>query len=185
MPQADEPAAAELPVTEAEAAEAAEAAHAHEIETVALATTSTGRDGSAEGGAVDVAVAGGEASEAAGGTESAHALGQAALMSTAPPASRVGVTATRLAGKWSSPFAHLQGSSWHSGDSALVLLLFCHLNELVVVCAITLVWRRWRSRKLTAVVALGLLAEMCIRRACGIVLVQELLGRPWIWLIMS
>jgi len=185
MPQADEPAAAEVPVAQAVAAEAAEAAHAHDAETAARATTSTGQDGSAEGGAADVAVAGGEASEAAGGGVSARALGQAALVSTAPPASRVGVTATRSAGKWSSPFAHLQGSSWHSGDSVLVLLLFCHLNELVVVCAIMLVWRRWRSRKLTAVVSLGLLAEMCVRRACGIVLVQELLGRPWIWLIMS
>uniref|UniRef100_A0A7S2GXA6 Alpha 1,4-glycosyltransferase domain-containing protein n=2 Tax=Haptolina brevifila TaxID=156173 RepID=A0A7S2GXA6_9EUKA len=103
---------------------------------------------------------------------------------------------------WQSPFKHLQGSSWHSGDSELQLFLFCHVNELALLVVFVLVWQctrdrdhRWRPRLavlgwIAALVTLVLLAQRGMRQYFGEVLLRNpiseaLIGRPWIWLIMS
>ena len=88
-------------------------------------------------------------------------------------------------GLWHSVFAHGEGSSWHSMDSLIMLLLFCHLDFLLVGLAGCLVWWRTRSRYCAVATSLTLLALTLCQRTMGIGLFELLIGRPWIWLIMG
>ena len=78
-----------------------------------------------------------------------------------------------------------RGSSWHSGDSMLTLLLWCHLDSLVILLCALAAYARWRSVRRTAVVAAGLCVLTVLQHHMGVMLFETLLGRPWIWLLMT
>lgn len=86
---------------------------------------------------------------------------------------------------WRSPFEHGIGSSWHSLDSWLMLLLFCRSGELCGVALVALVWRRARSRWHALCALAAVLAVLGVQRSLGIIVSEFLIGRPWIWLIMT
>jgi hypothetical protein len=87
--------------------------------------------------------------------------------------------------RWHSPFAHGEGSSWHSIDSMLMLGLFCHLDLLFAVVASACVWFFSRSVRRTALTGVSLLLLAWLQRSLGIFALETLVGRPWIWLIMA
>lgn len=87
--------------------------------------------------------------------------------------------------RWQSPFAHGEGSSWHSLDSLLLLFFFCNIDLLVVLAAAGGVGWYTRSRKGATATALSMLLLVTVQRSSGIVLFELLIGRPWIWLIMT
>ena len=134
-------------------------------------------------------------------TQSASAVA-AAARAPPPPAPAIAAAArrklilsgSRRAEPWRSPFAHGEGSSWHSPDSLLVLLLFCHLDLLFVAFSAMVVYgyARWRlqqstvnAARLTGAVAAGMLVFTAIQHHHGVILIETFVGRPWIWLIMT
>ena len=88
-------------------------------------------------------------------------------------------------GRWRSPFAHGEGSSWHSRDSLLVLLLFCHLDLVVIVGCAVVIYLRCRSTQRTVLLVCVMLLFTAIHHHDGILLFEMFIGRPWIWLIMT
>ena len=90
-------------------------------------------------------------------------------------------------GRWRSPFAHGEGSSWHSPDSLLVMAVFCHLDVLIgLVAAAVCLWARGRKKRRRAAFAgLALLVLAFLHRQFSIISVECLIGRIWIWLIMT
>ena len=91
---------------------------------------------------------------------------------------------------FTSPLAHVSGSSWHSADSTLILWLWCR-GEFVAVGAVCLVvWLLSRARcqaccKQHAAAALLVGCAVCaLNRSLEVSLSETLLFRPWIWLIM-
>ena len=109
-----------------------------------------------------------------------------ALGATAADAAWEGAGREERRARWVSPFTHLRGSSWHSGDSALILGLFCYFDFLVVVPALAALagWLT-RSRARTAAVVCVLLPLVVLQRALDIGLFETFVARPWIWLIMT
>ena len=67
----------------------------------------------------------------------------------------------------------------------MLLLVFCHLDYLLVAAIGGLVWWRSRSRYAALAAALTLLAFTFCQRSMGIGMFELFIGRPWIWLIMS
>mmetsp|Transcript_66979 Transcript_66979/g.178228 ORF Transcript_66979/g.178228 Transcript_66979/m.178228 type:complete len:261 (-) Transcript_66979:531-1313(-) len=88
-------------------------------------------------------------------------------------------------GAWTSPFAHGIGSSWHSWDSGLVLLLFCRAHYLLLLACAAAVYARSRSRRAAAAAALALACVMWLNHVLGLSVFEGLICRPWIWLIMG
>jgi len=86
---------------------------------------------------------------------------------------------------WISPLAHGQGSSWHSGDSRVVLFAFCHVHEAVALAVVWLTWRHTRKLRPTLCASLCLVLIVAVQRLLGLLLLETFLGRPLVWLLMS
>lgn len=126
------------------------------------------------------AAAGSVGSEAA----AAHAVGSPMQQQHQALARRLS-RELRSRGRWLSPFAHGEGNSWHSGDSLFVLMFFCHLDMLLVLACALCVYLRYRSIRRTALIAGAMFAVTLAQQHYGILYFEMLLGRPWIWLIMT
>ena len=88
-------------------------------------------------------------------------------------------------GRWHSPFAHGEGSSWHSADSLLLLSIFCYSDYALAAVIAAYVFYATRSRALCGAALLGLYSGVLLLRYSEVVLLETLVGRPWIWLIMT
>ena len=88
-------------------------------------------------------------------------------------------------GRWRSPFAHGEGSSWHSGSSVATLFFFCYLDLVVIALCVLGVHLHARSLRRTAIVAATLISFTAWQHYMGIIIFETLIGRPWIWLIMT
>ena len=135
-------------------------------------------------------VSGGVAGEPAGvgvdeGSAGAGTLGGAITLTAARLPPRAPSSLIGTGGRWRSPLAHGQGSSWHSGDSFLVLLLFCHLDLVVIVGCAVVIYLRCRSTWRTVLVVCALLLVTAVHHHNGVLLFEVFVGRPWIWLIMT
>ena len=73
----------------------------------------------------------------------------------------------------------------HSLDSWLMLLLFCRSGELCGVALVVVVWQRTRSRWHALYAFAALAAILVVQRSLGIIVSEFLIGRPWIWMIMT
>ncbi len=135
-------------------------------------------------------VGGGVAGEAAAfgmeeGSADAATLGGAITLPAARLPPRAPGPLIGTGGRWRSPLAHGEGSSWHSGDSFLVLLLFCHLDLVVTVGCAVVIYIRCRSTWRTVLVVCALLLVTAVHHHNGVLLFEVFVGRPWIWLIMT
>ena len=107
------------------------------------------------------------------------------LGAAAPQERQLAWVAPASDGLWHSVLAHGEGSSWHSIDSLLLLIVFCQLDLLVVAAAAGAVLWRTRSRRHALATGVALLSLALLQRSLGVGLFELLIGRPWIWLIMS
>ena len=86
---------------------------------------------------------------------------------------------------WRSPFAHGEGSSWHSDDSFLVLLLFCHADIAAILVLALCICFRWHSLRRIAIEAAALLFVIGMQKYTGCLIFETFIGRPFIWLSMT
>jgi len=103
----------------------------------------------------------------------------------AASAGSIGGCAAAPSERWTSPLQHVRGSSWHSTDSTLVVMVYCHMDVLAVGAFAALVWWRRRSARHAAAAVLCGVAVSQLNRSLEVSLAETLVFRPWIWLIMT